>query len=366
MASHRRAFIWVCLAVSGATSNPDTDVLAGTIEKRAVAATLGALVADAAVMPLHWIYDPKEIMRILLSKDLAGKPEFFPEPSSPFYKAPVGTQTQYGNQTLVLLRALAHTRNSPVNTKLDVYASYYYAEFKDQSVHAWTDASTLGFLKNYAAGLRWPACGSADNQANALAHMIPVVAATWCLPEKDALDIVEQFIRVTQNTDEAAAFGTAGARILRRLMSGASLLEAVNGTASALRTEPERLTCCDGYFADRLTEAFSVRKVVGHFEAVQLVGSSCMYPQNLVSGAHLLASMEVPNFVEGIRSTILAAGDQASRGMFLGASFGASIGSAQELPWVAQTRSAKEVAELAEAVASGCQESTWQLHEVAV
>lgn len=335
-------------------------------KERAVAAVLGSLVADAATMPLHWIYDPAEITELLKSKELSGKPEFFPEPSSPFYKAQVGSQTPYGNQTIVLLRALAATLNASLDEKISTYASYNFAEFKNFSTHAWTDASTRGFVRNYEAGLRWPACGAADNQANALAHMVPVVAATSCLDEKLALDVVERFIRTTQNTDEAAAFGTAGARVLRRVIAGMSLLEAVNNTAHALRTQKARLPCCDGFFADRLTEAFSVRKVVGHFEAVQLVGSSCMYPQNFVSGAHLLASMDEPSFANGIRATILAAGDQASRAMFLGAALAAFAGTVSAVPWAAKTKSAEEATRLAVSVVSACGSSVWTPGEVIV
>merc|ERR1712224_276012 len=105
-------------------------------------AILGAMVADAAAMPLHWIYDPDTIESLLKAEHLEGRPEFFPKPSSPFYKAAVGTQSPYGNQTLVLLRALA--ASSPVSHEEDFLAAYAeqnYAEFKDSSAHAWTDAS---------------------------------------------------------------------------------------------------------------------------------------------------------------------------------------------------------------------------------
>eukprot|EP00929_Paragymnodinium_shiwhaense_P001488 TRINITY_DN101711_c0_g1_i1.p1 TRINITY_DN101711_c0_g1~~TRINITY_DN101711_c0_g1_i1.p1 ORF type:complete len:390 (-),score=30.77 TRINITY_DN101711_c0_g1_i1:45-1112(-) len=330
-----------------------------TSQQRAEAAVLGAIVADAAAMPLHWIYDPDAIASLLQQFHREGRPEFFPKPSGCCYNGTVGTQTPYGNQTIVLLDALASSAEASETEMLSRYALQYYEEFRDVSTHAWTDASTRGFISNYAAGKRWPACGAADSQANALAHMVPIVAATWCLEEQKALDITEHVIRTTQNTDEAAAFGTAGARILRRVIAGKSLADAVNDTVTILRTSKERLPCCDGFFADRLSEAFRVRDRVSHMDAVLLAGSSCMYPQNLVSGAHLLASMTKPDFEAGIRATIMASGDQASRGMFIGAALAAALGSPEEVPWTGQARNAEKVKRLAKAVVSSCHAGIW-------
>jgi len=204
-----------------------------------------------------------------------------------------------------------------------------------------------------------------DEQANALAHMVPAVAATWCLSEDASLNFVEKVIRTTQNTDKAAAFGTAGARVLRRLIAGEDLAQAINSTVRALKTEKERLACCDGEMADRLEQAFRVRTEVSHFVAVNLVGSSCLYPQNLISGAHLLASMGRPDFAAGIRSTILASGDQASRGMFLGAALGAAVGSPEMIPWKSQTRSADEVSRLSKDVVARCRQERFAAEDSA-
>lgn len=346
----------LCLGAAWDVRLQPQDAATEHIRSRALSSILGALLADAAVMPLHWIYDATTIQSLLKGEHREGTPEFFPVPSSPFYKAAVGTQSPYGNQTLVLLQALVDSLPAFQEQEfLAAYAEQSYKEFADFSAHAWTDASTRGFVRNYKAGLRWPACGADDNQANALAHMIPAVAFTWCLSEAESLDFVEKVIRTTQNTDEAAAFGTAGARILRRIILGTDPLQAVNDTIQVLMNTKERLPCCDGFFADRLSEAFLVREGVTHFQAVNLVGSSCMYPQNLISGAHLLASGQA-SFVDGIRSTILAAGDQASRGMFLGAALGAGAGSAGALPksWISQMQSASRVIELGMRIVDSC------------
>lgn len=85
---------------------------------RAKAAVLGAFVADAATMPLHWIYDPAKIQSILGDS----KPEFFPNASSPFYTYELGELSPYGAEALYLLQSIvehgrvnvrAHTRSLP-------------------------------------------------------------------------------------------------------------------------------------------------------------------------------------------------------------------------------------------------------------
>lgn len=46
-------------------------------------AIIGALTADAATMPLHWIYDHAKLEALL--GDKKSTPEFFDPPSCPFY-----------------------------------------------------------------------------------------------------------------------------------------------------------------------------------------------------------------------------------------------------------------------------------------
>jgi hypothetical protein len=53
---------------------------------RAKGAIAGALVADAATMGLHWIYDMAKIQTLLADKGKQAQPEFYEPPSCPFYQ----------------------------------------------------------------------------------------------------------------------------------------------------------------------------------------------------------------------------------------------------------------------------------------
>jgi hypothetical protein len=70
--------------------------------EQAKAALIGAFAADAATMPLHWIYSTAKINELLKGKD----PEFFEKPSSPFYQQRVGEQTPWGAEVLFTLQSV--------------------------------------------------------------------------------------------------------------------------------------------------------------------------------------------------------------------------------------------------------------------
>jgi hypothetical protein len=71
--------------------------------QRAHAAIVGALCADAACRPLHWVYDTDEIRRHVLELSKDGNPEFLPESRSPFYSIPCGGLSPYGGALLASL-----------------------------------------------------------------------------------------------------------------------------------------------------------------------------------------------------------------------------------------------------------------------
>ncbi len=88
-----------------------------------------------------------------------------------------------------------------------------------------------GFLNemlNLTLFSSYPESGATDNQANAISSLAGVVALHAGSP--DLLPTVEKFVRVTQNTDDAVAFGCAAARILEKAV--------LNGKASYVEPAP--------------------------------------------------------------------------------------------------------------------------------
>ena len=266
---------------------------------------LGGLLADAAAMPLHWLYDTNTIKQLVGS----GVPEFYKTPSCPFYKYPSGDNTPYGQQFQAYLSVGAATGSFAPTDVEKAYASLYSAA----PAFWYKDESTKEFLANEAAGQHWPSCGGNDDQADAIVHALPVVALLAGKNTSAMLAAADAVIRVTQNTDRGAAFGLAASRVLEYVIaynaSGAQLLSLVIADLrSAARASPYSE---DAALADGLQDALD-NLAMSNFDYVQKVGQSCDWPFNLFTGAHLIAQLggAAADYVSGSRQTILAGGLQ--------------------------------------------------------
>jgi len=121
------------------------------IEIRKQRAIIGALVADAASLGFHWLYDAERISQV------AGDTPEFVTPDESHYEGvagffahpmkEVGELTHYGEQLVVGLRSLAENEGK--------WKPFHYLEtFRNAfdhggSFHGYIDASTLGTLTNY-------------------------------------------------------------------------------------------------------------------------------------------------------------------------------------------------------------------------
>jgi len=121
----------------------------------------------------------------------------------------------------------------------------------------WRHGSIKDFLTNYVTnGKRFPECGGPDEQADGCCKVAPLVALYAGAP--DLLPLVDKAVRVTQNTDIAAGFACAFARVLEKLVLGAvSTDEAVLKTVSELQ-DPDRSfkTPADATVVDNISKIF--------------------------------------------------------------------------------------------------------------
>lgn len=79
--------------------------------KRAVAAVVGAAVADAATRPFHWLYDRK-VLEATLRENSDRNPEFWPTSVSPYYTLPTGRRSCYSDLGYCTLRSLPSPSSS--------------------------------------------------------------------------------------------------------------------------------------------------------------------------------------------------------------------------------------------------------------
>lgn len=324
---------------------------AAAVKERGRAAILGALVADAATMPLHWIYDAPKISAMLAERGMEAAPEFYPEPSCPFYKAPagLGSQSCYGEELLPLLKAMAE--GGAYDT--EAYVQAMYDHFKDPLLYR--NASVRHFVTAYEEGKRGFECGHpTDHQANCFAKAAMVVARYAGRPELPAM--VEAAVRVQQNNDEAVKYGLAGALLLEKVVLGSTLesalawataegglpqdLQALVARALATRTTPLRDLQYEvsPYMQEMVSKHMDVKDSLHPFTlAVWCNGPACGNPAAFTNVC-MTAALPAGDYVTGVRRNLLAAGDNCSRACLIGALFAAQ-GGLDSIPaeWRAKT-----------------------------
>jgi ADP-ribosylglycohydrolase len=91
------------------------------------------------------------------------------------------------------------------------------------------------FLRTYGRGLRTPATGADDAQADAIARVAPLVALFAGDPR--LMQLTAAVTRVTQDTPTAVAWACAAAAVLERLLLGQGAAAAVQETAQELKQE---------------------------------------------------------------------------------------------------------------------------------
>ncbi|MBO9452803.1 ADP-ribosylglycohydrolase family protein [Tropicibacter sp. R16_0] len=295
------------------------------LTERSHAMIWGALVADAASMGLHWIYDQARIAEV------AGeRPEFHGPDAADFEGAKGyfahggrrrGMQSQYGEQVLVMLRSLAAT--GPYDRA--TYEAMFQAHFGYGGAYVgYIDRATRDTLDNLAQADRMGGVeaatfyGSDDTQLPAVAKLPPLIAT-------GQVDEVTSAIRVTNNSDQAEAYGRVVAAMLQAAVQGAAPAEVVKSGLSAAAPE----------IAEGLARAVQATgQSVPEFTAE--VGMACELAFGVPSVMHAL--LVTGSFTEAVRQNILAGGDSCGRAVVLGAILGAchGIGGDQGIPveWV--------------------------------
>ena len=283
---------------------------AAVIAARAEAAMLGSIVADAAAMPLHWQYSTQKIADLVKG----GPPEFFSPPQNLWYNGKLGGNTPYGQQALAYLSVGGSAAGfaSPAAVEAAYWALYNPAVCPGDAGGWYLDSSTREFIANEQAGKHFPDCGGNDNQADAAAHAV-IVAALLAGNTSAMLDALEPVIRVTQDTQDAAAFGAAAARLFEKVLvynysSGAA---AVDDTVADLR-DAARLHPFpqDAALADAMAKAAAAaRSGEASLPFIVSTGQSCDYPFTLPNVAFLTAALggAAADCVSGARQNVRAA-----------------------------------------------------------
>ncbi|MEB3198626.1 MAG: ADP-ribosylglycohydrolase family protein [Candidatus Sericytochromatia bacterium] len=274
-----------------------------------------SLIADALVLPVHWIYDPTAIAARGRRTELEA-----PDASSYHGGQPAGGQTHYGQQALTLLDALAASGG---RFDLGAFGRAWQQLWAGEP--GYRDGATRQTLAHLEAGVAWPEAGSSSSDWGGASRCAALVAATLEEDEETALKAVMAQTEATHRDPvvvEAAAFWT---RAVRHVWQGVAVPEALAQAASAdyaILAAAEMLARAEGAATQ------------GAVAAVQTLGAACGV-QGALPSTMAIALAHPQDLETALIENAMAGGDSAARGLALGMLLGAAPGAVLPARWLA-------------------------------
>jgi len=271
----------------------------------------GALVADAATMGLHWMYDQEQIKKIELTGDV-----LFRQPDAAAYEGKkayfahaakkAGEQSQYGQCVRVVAEVIAQHGSYSITE----HQKHFFDTFGPcGSYHGFADRPTKALVARIINDGEELAevSGSDDDQMPALCS-VPALFASGAHS-----DDVTRAVLVTNNNEQA----TSGAQVLfdclSRVKSGESLHEALQNSAAL--AHPNLLKVLKASLA---LEQYDPLGTAQHFS------QACHMEQGLPVAWHLLRYAE--DFETVVRDNVRCGGDSCGRAMAVGSIAGLVFG----------------------------------------
>lgn len=279
-------------------------------DTRKSAALTGALVADAASMGFHWLYDQARIAELA-----ADAPEFRTPNESDFTKGyfahggkQAGAPSQYGAQMQAMTDTLAQGPYTPENYANSFKAAFGYGGtwvgYIDRPTRETLDAMALAEAEESPT----TTCGADDAQLPALSKLPPLIAAH--LNDPDLETHVKSAVRLTNNRDDSEAWGLAFTRMLSTALKGGSQAEIIE---AAGKTAPSQIT-------QQIETALKLKDANPQDVATQ-TGLHCQLEVAFPVILHSIAT--AASYQSAIRNNILAGGDNCGRAIPIGAILGA-------------------------------------------
>ncbi|HAV13246.1 MAG TPA: ADP-ribosylglycohydrolase [Opitutae bacterium] len=313
-------------------------------------AMLGALVADAVAMPVHWYYDTSA-----LDNDY-GKLRSYVSPKNPhsgsilwrskyhprnakgdILKAQAQFWGQRGIHYHQFLKAGENTLNYKLATELYIQVldegTYNVSRWADRYVECmlqegwhndtYAEEYHRAYFDNYAQGKAPLNCGIDDLHIGGLSHVPSLLAALQKIgiTELDAqLECVNTHVRLTHKNKHVSDAANALTQMLHALSKGYSLQESLNGSKDFSIDLSQFETWSN----------FPDRTVVGRH-----LSTACYLPESFLASLYL-TWRHTDDFSAGILANAHCGGDNCHRGAVVGSLLAAANGISK--PWLAGLR----------------------------
>ena len=305
-----------------------------TDNQNKAAALMGALVADAASLGQHWIYDIQRIEDI--TEQNGGMAAFTPIDAENYAETEAyfahgqrrdGMLSQYGETLRLAIRSMIeHGGQFEIPNYQKDYAEFFGP---GGSYQGYIDGAMAGTLKNIANDVLEPS-GVDDHQHPAITSLPAIV-----LGYGGAVDFskrVDDAVRVTNVHAEAASWAPVFANLLNRVFDGAEIKAAMQTVLDEINEETS------GDIKTKLDAALNCDEE-NSIAYGETTGRACYLNMGIPLSFHILNRAQT--FEEAVETNILAGGDSAGRAIMIGAVMGAKYGIAGEhgvpLNWILST-----------------------------
>lgn len=278
---------------------------------RKAAAVLGALVADAAALGLHWLYD---VERVKTVADAHGGGAFVPvDPAHhegvPAYFAHAlrcdGMQSQYGEVLRLAMRSILDNDGFDGAAYRAAFVGYFGA---GGSYQGYIDRPTRGVLENTAA--EQDVTGIDDDQLPATSTL-PALVAWYGSDEVSAMAKAAR--EVTNINDVAEGYAVVCETVLRQVLEGGDLKTVLKMTAQET----------EGEIGEALRAALATNEVDSvAYGAV--TGRACHLPMAVPLAFHIMSRAE--DYADAVEQNIRAGGDSCGRAIIIGSIMAAACG----------------------------------------
>ena len=307
---------------------------------------LGAVVADAAARPLHWVYDPKKLKRYIKGKKEIA---FLKENKSPFYALETGLTSGYADMGLVMFQTIITSKKKSdilANFKKNIvkqfgFGSVYWKNLKERRKYKkkkwlkplkgnWIHQNTLVAIKKIKSKKRVKGGLNVVQETDGFNAAIPY----YFLVSKDDKE-VKKVIRIAADSHTNEVYGLARLKII--------------DLASQREKNPIqkfiKLNKKNKYFKEVIKDIKRVFKFKNqdHTKVTRMLGKACSDPGNFKSSVHCVITSS--NYEQAIIKTIKAGGCNVSRAIFCGSYFTALKDRNIPLAWIKKTIPAKKILE---------------------
>ncbi|MFV0423044.1 ADP-ribosylglycohydrolase family protein [Oleidesulfovibrio sp.] len=268
-------------------------------------AILASFVADSLALGAHWEYDRERIEKTLgrISKLVA------PRLNAHHPTKEAGDLSHYGDQTLLLLKTVAETRDFSLQT----FAEHWQQMMKEYT--GYIDRASRDTMARFAQGSPPDKTGAVTGDFSGASRVAPLLAILG-----DDLDRLIDAARAQCLMTHGSVLVADGAEFMARsahaLLQGHSMPDAFLSAATAGYTE---LPAEDWLaFAEMHTNMEGA-------EAITRFGQACGMKGAMLSVIQLAIRYE-DNPAEGLVENVMGGGDSCARGLALGMLLGARHG----------------------------------------